>query len=49
MPGKADVYLYVVSIRADFREDRWDGRVTANFQIVFGALILLKEISEKAC
>lgn len=41
--------LYIVSIGADFIEDGWDGWVAANLQIVFGALIFLKEISKVAC
>lgn len=41
-------HLYVVSVGAGLGEDGWDGRVTANFQIIFGALVPLKEISKKA-
>lgn len=43
------MYLYIVSIGADFIEDGWDGWVAANLQIVFGALIFLKEISKVGC
>lgn len=41
-------YLYVVGIGAGLREDSWDGWITAHFQIIFGALIPLKEISKMA-
>ena len=42
-------YLYVVSIGAGLSEDGRDGWVTANFQIIFGALLSLKKISKEAC
>lgn len=42
-------HLSVVSIGVGFSEDGWDGGVTANLQIIFGALILLKEIVKVAC
>lgn len=41
-------YLDVVCIAASLREDSWDGWITAHFQIIFGALIPLKEISKMA-
>lgn len=40
--------LDVVSVGAGFSEDGRDGRITANLQIIFGALILLKKISKEA-
>lgn len=42
-------WLYVVPVGAGLSEDGWDGWVTANFQIIFGALIPLKKISKEAC
>lgn len=41
-------YLYIVGVGAGLREDSWDGWITAYFQIIFGALIPLKEISKMA-
>lgn len=41
-------WLYVVPIGAGLREDSRDGWITAHFQIIFGALIPLKEISKMA-
>lgn len=41
-------YLYVVPIGAGLREDSRDGWSAAHFQIIFGALIPLKEISKMA-
>lgn len=42
-------YLYVVSVGAGLSEDGWDGWITTNFQIIFGAVIPLKKISKEAC
>lgn len=41
-------YLYIVGVGDGLREDSWDGWITAYFQIIFGALIPLKEISKMA-
>lgn len=42
-------WLYVVSVGAGLSEDGWDGWVTANFQIIFGALVPLNKICKVAC
>lgn len=39
-------YLHVVAIGAGLREDSRYGWITAHFQVIFGALIPLKEISK---
>lgn len=41
-------HLYVVSIGAGLREDGWDGWIAAHFQVIFGALVPLQEISKVA-
>lgn len=46
---KQKTYLYVVSIGAGLSEYRWDGWITANFQLIFGTLIPLEEIGQVEC
>ncbi|KAA8589441.1 hypothetical protein FQN60_012806, partial [Etheostoma spectabile] len=41
--------IYCEGMSNGFCEDGWDRWVTANFQIIFGALIPLKKISKKTC
>lgn len=42
--SESEEYLHVVFVGAGFSEDGRDGWVTANLQVIFGALILLKKI-----
>lgn len=48
VPQLKITHLDIVSIGAGLSEYSWDGWITANFQIIFGALIPLKEISKVA-
>lgn len=41
-------YLHIVSIGTGLSENGRDGWVTANFQVIFGALVSLKKIGEEA-